>query len=70
MPKMSISYTYQTLVPVVIKVTENEGECNENVGKKKKKKGHDKHIFNSSFSNVTVGQVLRVSTVFKCARDC
>lgn len=44
MPKMSISYTYQTLVPVVIKVTENEGECNENVGKKKKKGPRQAHF--------------------------
>lgn len=63
---MSISYTYQTLVLVVLKVTENEGECNENV----KRKRATTSTFLTPLSNVTVGQVLRVSTVFKCARDC
>lgn len=39
MPKMSISYTYQALVPVVLKVTENGGQCHEKM--KNKKKGHN-----------------------------
>lgn len=59
MPKMSICYTRQTLIPVVVlKTTEIQ------------RQGSEKMVFNQSLSNVTVGRVLRDSTVFKCAWDC